>query len=56
MRNSTNPRADAFIALRLGKMALISADPMSQFDRHLTKPFDIEDLETVIQEFLVAPR
>jgi CheY-like chemotaxis protein len=26
------------------------------FVRHLTKPFDIEDLESVIQEILVAPR
>jgi CheY-like chemotaxis protein len=25
------------------------------FARHLTKPFDIEDLENVIQEFLAAP-
>ncbi len=25
------------------------------FARHLTKPFDTEDLENVIQEILVAP-
>ena len=55
IRTRLGPTIPLIALTGLGQPEDVKRSHEAGFARHLTKPFDIEDLENVIQEFLVAP-
>lgn len=55
IRNRFGPALPLIALTGLGQPEDVKRSHDAGFSRHLTKPFDIEDLERVIQEFLAVP-
>jgi two-component system CheB/CheR fusion protein len=55
IRSRVGPSIPLIALTGLGQPEDVKRSHEAGFARHLTKPFDIDDLEKVIQEFLVAP-
>ena len=56
IRNRLGPAIPLIALTGLGQPEDVKRSREAGFARHLTKPFDIDDLESVIQEFLASPR
>jgi two-component system, chemotaxis family, CheB/CheR fusion protein len=55
IRNRLGPAIPLIALTGLGQPQDVKRSHEAGFARHLTKPFDIDDLEHVIQEFLASP-
>jgi two-component system, sensor histidine kinase len=56
VRNRFGPAIPLIALTGLGQPEDVKRSHNAGFTRHLTKPFDIDDLENVIQEFLATRR
>ena len=56
IRKRFGPAIPLIALTGLGQPEDVKRSHEAGFTRHLTKPFDIDDLESVIQEFLAIPR